>query len=325
MNMIKKCAIILGGGGFIGSHLSSRLISEGYETIIVDMKAPEFRDLLQGETYINADLRDSYVADNLARLNIKEWFSLAADMGGAGHVFTGDNDADIMSNSTSININVLNALTKYSRDTRVFWSSSACVYPEHNQKDSQNPNCEESSAWPADPDSRYGLEKLFSERLYDSFARNKGIEVRIARYHNIYGEMGTYQGGREKAPAALCRKVALAKDGTSIDIWGTGQQTRSFLHVSECIEGTLRLMRSDFQGPVNIGSTEMVTIDELANMVIKISGKTLALNHISGPIGVNGRVSCNTLIREKLNWEPTSKLMDHLPKTYHWIREKLGV
>lgn len=320
---MKKRAVILGGGGFIGSHLSARLISEGYETIIVDLKAPEFRDLLPGETYAHGDLRDPYVTDNLARQGVKEWFSLAADMGGAGHVFTGDNDADIMSNSAAININVLNALAKHSPDSRVFYSSSACVYAEENQKDALNPNCEESSAWPASPDSRYGLEKLFSEKLYDAFARNKGIQVRIARYHNIYGEMGTYQGGREKAPAALCRKVALAQDGTSIEIWGTGQQTRSFLHVSECVEGTLRLMRSDFEGPVNIGSTEMVTIDELANMIIGISGKKLTLNHVTGPIGVNGRCSDNRLIREKLRWEPTTRLMDHLPNTYRWIESQL--
>ncbi len=320
--MTKRKAIVLGGAGFIGSHLSERLISEGYETIIVDLKAPEFRDLLPGETYIQGDLRDPYITDNLAQQGVKEWFSLAADMGGAGHVFTGDNDADIMSNSATININVLNALAKHSPDSRVFYSSSACVYAEENQKDALNPNCEESSAWPASPDSRYGLEKLFSEMLYDSFTRNKGIQVRIARYHNIYG-CGTYQGGREKAPAALCRKVALAEDGTSIDIWGTGQQTRSFLHVSECVEGTLRLMRSDFEGPVNIGSTEMVTIDELAMMIIEISGKKLELNHVAGPIGVNGRVSCNKLIRQKLGWEPTTKLMDFLPDTYRWIESKM--
>jgi nucleoside-diphosphate-sugar epimerase len=317
--MMNKQAVILGGGGFIGSHLSERLLSEGYHTILVDLKAPEFRNLLPGETYAYGDLRDSYITDNLAKQGIKEFYNLAADMGGAGHVFTGDNDADIMSNSASININVLNALSKYSPKSRIFWSSSACVYPEHNQKDPLNPNCEESSAWPADPDSRYGLEKLFSERLYDSFARNKGIEVRVARFHNIYGSHGTYKGGREKAPAALCRKVAEATNGTSIDIWGTGQQTRSFLHVSECVEGILRLTRSNFEGPVNIGSTEMVTIDELAQMIIDISGKKLNMNHIEGPIGVNGRCSDNRLIREKLGWEPTTKLMDFLPQTYKWI------
>jgi nucleoside-diphosphate-sugar epimerase len=315
---MKKRAIVLGGGGFIGSHLSERLIDEGYETIIVDLKKPEFRGLLPGETYVHGDLRDPSITDNLARQDVDEWYALAADMGGAGHVFSGENDADIMTNSAAININTLNALAKHNQKARIFWSSSACVYAEENQKDPSNPNCEESSAWPASPDSLYGLEKLFSERLYESFARNKGLTVRIARFHNIYG-CGTYKGGREKAPAALCRKVAEAVDGTSIDIWGTGQQTRSFLHVSECVEGILRLMRSDFQGPVNVGSTEMVTIDELAHMIIRISGKKLELNHITGPVGVNGRVSCNKLIRKELGWEPTTKLMDFLPQTYEWI------
>jgi nucleoside-diphosphate-sugar epimerase len=321
---MEKTAVILGGGGFIGSHLSERLISEGYKTIIVDLKAPEFRELLPSETYAYGDLRNPTIVDNLAKQKIKEWYCLAADMGGAGHVFTGDNDADIMSNSASININALNALAKYNADARVFYSSSACVYAEENQKDPLDPNCEESSAWPASPDSLYGLEKLFSERLYQSFAKNKGLTVRIARYHNIYGKCGTYQGGREKAPAALCRKVALAKDGTSIDIWGSGKQTRSFLHVSECVEGTLRLMRSNFQGPVNIGSTEMVSIDELARLIINVSGKKLSLNHIEGPVGVNGRCSDNRLIREKLNWEPTTKLMDFLPETFNWINEMVN-
>jgi len=321
---MRKKALITGGGGFIGSHLSERLISEGYETVLVDLKAPEFRDLLHGETFARGDLREPSITDNLMKQGFDEIFALAADMGGALHVFSGQHDAEIMSNSVAINVNTLNAIAKHCPQSRVFWSSSACVYAEDNQKDSLNPNCEESSAWPASPDSPYGLEKIFSERLYDAFARNKGLTVRIARYHNIYGKMGTYQGGREKAPAALCRKVALANDGTSIDIWGTGQQTRSFLHVNECVEGTLRLMRSDFQGPVNIGSTEMVTIDELANMIITISGKKLTLNHITGPVGVNGRVSCNKLIKEKLGWEPTIKLVDHMSETYLWINNMVN-
>lgn len=316
--MAKKRALCAGGGGFIGSHLSERLIAEGYETVIVDLKAPEFRSLLPGETFAQGDLRDPYVTNNLAKQGFVELYQHAAQMGGMGYI-CGDNDADIMSDSAAININVLNAFAKHSPQTRIFWSSSACVYAEENQKDPLNPNCEESSAWPASPDSPYGLEKLFSERLYESFARNKGLTVRIARYHNIYGKMGTYQGGREKAPAALCRKVAAAVSGEAIEIWGTGKQTRSFLHVSECVEGTLRLMRSNFQGPVNVGSTEMVTIDELANMIIKISGKQLSLNHIFGPIGVNGRCSDNRLILQELGWEPTTRLMDFMPETYRWI------
>ena len=321
--MSKQRIAICGGGGFIGSHLSERLVKEGHETVLVDLKAPEFRELLPGETYARGDLRDPYVTDNLAKQNISELYQLAADMGGAAYIFSKDNDSDIMSNSAMININVLNALAKYSPQTRVFYSSSACIYPEHNQVDPLNPNCEESSAWPAAPDSLYGVEKIFSERLYDAFARNKGLAVRVARFHNIYGKMGTWQGGREKAPAALCRKVAEAIDGTSIDIWGTGQQTRSFLHVSECVEGILRLMRSDFAGPVNVGSTEMVTIDELARMIIDISGKKLSLNHINGAIGVAGRCSDNQLIWKKLGWEPTTKLMDFLPETYQWIRDQI--
>ena len=323
--MMSKKIAVLGGGGFIGSHLSERLIKEGNETVIVDLKKPEFRELLPGETYAQGDLRDRYICDNLATQQFDELHQLAADMGGAGWCFSGENDADIMTNSAMININVLNALAKYSPQTRVFYSSSACAYSQHNQVDPNNPNCEESSIYPADPDSEYGWEKLFSERLYAAFARNKGLSVRVARFHNIYGAHGTWQGGREKAPAALCRKVAMAQNGTSIDIWGTGQQTRSFLHVSECVEGILRLMRSDFQGPVNIGSTEMVTIDELARMIIDISDKKLSLNHIEGPVGVNGRCSDNRLIRQELGWEPTTKLMDFLPATYAWIDDMIAL
>lgn len=315
-----KKAVICGGTGFIGSHLSQRLVSEGYETILVDLKPLEFRELIAGETFVQGDLRDPGVSQELAQTKPSELYQLAADMGGMGYI-CGDNDADIMTSSAAININVLKALAECSRETKIFYSSSACVYADVNQQDSLNPNCEESSAWPASPDSLYGLEKLFSEKLYESFARNKKMSVRVARYHNVCGEMGTFQGGREKAPAALCRKVALAKDGTSIDIWGSGKQTRSFMHVNECVEGTLRLMRSDFSGPVNLGSTEMVTIDELANMIINISGKKLSLNHIDGPVGVNGRVSCNKMIREKLGWEPTAKLSDHLPQLYAWVEK----
>jgi nucleoside-diphosphate-sugar epimerase len=251
-----------------------------------------------------------------------EIYQLAADMGGAGFVFTGDNDADIMHNSALINLNILEASWKRNVK-KIFYSSSACIYPEYNQKDPDNPNTAEESAYPAMPDSEYGWEKLFSERLYLAFQRNYGIDVRIARFHNIFGPEGSWNGGREKAPAAMCRKVALAEDGGEIEMWGDGKQTRSFLYIDECLEGVLRLMDSDWSGPVNIGSEEMVSINSLAEMIMEIAGKKLGIKHIEGPLGVRGRNSDNSLIQEKLGWKPKQPLRTGLEITYKWIEEQV--
>ncbi|PSR04441.1 MAG: NAD-dependent dehydratase, partial [Bacteroidetes bacterium SW_11_45_7] len=251
-----------------------------------------------------------------------EIYQLAADMGGAGYIFTGENDADVMHNSSMINLNVVEASAR-ACIPKIFYSSSACVYAEFNQQDPDNPNCEESSAYPAQPDSEYGWEKLFSERLYLAFQYNYGLDVKIARFHNIFGPYSTWEGGKEKAPAAICRKVARAEDGTSIEIWGTGEQTRSFLYIDECIEGITRLMNSGETGPFNIGSEEMVTINELAQKIIAISGKTLAIDHVEGPLGVMGRNSDNQLIQEKLGWAPSGSLIEGLTTTYHWIQEQV--
>jgi GDP-D-mannose 3',5'-epimerase len=312
-----KKALVLGGGGFIGSHMVNRLKQEGFWVRSVDLKYPDFSPT-QADDFIQGDLRDSYVCRDAIDQKFDEIYQFAADMGGAGFVFTGENDADIMHNSALINLNTLEACLRRN-SKRIFYSSSACMYPEHNQMDPNNPNCEESSAYPANPDSEYGWEKLFSERLFLAFARNYGFESRVARYHNIFGPEGTWQGGREKAPAAICRKIAMAKDGDEIEIWGDGKQTRSFLFVDDCIEGTIRLMRSNFMGPVNIGSDEMVTINQLVDFVTEISGKKIHKKHIKGPEGVRGRNSENTLIKEKLNWAPTNSLNWGLKKTYPWI------
>jgi len=267
-------------------------------------------------------LRDQYLCRQIVDRKFDEVYQFAADMGGAGFVFTGENDADIMHNSGMINLNMLEACRKRNVK-RIFYSSSACIYPEHNQMDPDNPNCAEDSAYPANPDSDYGWEKLFSERLYLAFARNHGIEVRIARYHNIFGPQGTWDGGREKAPAAMCRKVAMAEDGGEIEIWGDGKQTRSFLYIDECLEGTLKLTRSDWSGPVNIGSDEMVTINKLADMAMQVAGKKLSKKHIPGPLGVRGRNSDNRLIFEKLGWKPDWPLIKGMEKTYHWIEQEV--
>lgn len=316
-----KKAVVCGAGGFIGSHLVKRLKDEGFWVRGVDLKFPEFSPTA-ADDFIIGDLRDITVCQRAFDQPFDEVYQLAADMGGAGFIFTGENDADIMQNSALINLNVLDIC--YKRNIRrIFYSSSACMYPEHNQLDPDNPNCAEDSAYPADPDSEYGWEKLFSERLYLAYARNKGIEARVARYHNIFGEEGTWQGGREKAPAAFCRKVAMIEDGGTIEMWGDGEQTRSFLHVDHCVEGSLRLMRSDWTGPVNIGSEEMVTINQLAEMAAEIAGKKININHIPGPLGVRGRNSDNRLIREKLGWEPTESLYDGLKRTYSWIAKQV--
>lgn len=316
-----KRVLVCGAGGFIGSHLVARLKGEGHWVRVVDLKRPEFSESA-ADDFIVGDLRDPHVVDAAIDRRFDEIYQLAADMGGAGFVFSGENDADIMHNSALINLNVLDACHRRGVG-RIFYSSSACMYPEHNQLDPDNPICSEDSAYPANPDSEYGWEKLFSERLYLAFARNHGIEVRVARYHNIFGPEGTWRGGREKAPAAICRKVAEAEDGSHIEIWGEGTQTRSFLYIDECVEGTIRLTRSDFQGPVNIGSDEMVTINGLARLVIQISGKDLKLRHIKGPLGVRGRNSDNRLIEARLGWKPTRPLKEGLTKTYAWVSEQL--
>ncbi len=316
-----RTALVCGGGGFIGGHLVKRLKAEGFWVRGVDLKSHEF-SVSEADDFLIGDLRDAYFCRHVVDRRFDEVYQLAADMGGAGFVFVGENDADIMHNSGTINLNMLDVCCKR-LIPRIFYSSSACIYPAYNQMNPDSPNCEESSAYPAAPDSEYGWEKLFSERLYLAYARNRGIEVRIGRFHNIFGPEGTWTGGREKSPAALCRKVAMAPNGGTIEIWGDGKQTRSFLYVSECVEGTLRLMRSSFEGPVNIGSEEMVSINQLAEMIMRIAGKRLSIRHIPGPLGVRGRNSHNDLIREKLGWEPTMTLDQGLARTYPWIREQV--
>jgi len=314
-------ALVCGAGGFIGSQMVKRLKSEGFWVRGVDLKFPEFSPT-QADDFAIGDLRDQHFCASIVDTRFKEVFQFAADMGGAGFVFTGENDADIMHNSALINLNLLEACHKRNIK-RIFYSSSACIYPAYNQSEPDNPNCAEDSAYPAEPDSEYCWEKLFSERLYLAFHRNYGMEVRIARYHNIFGPEGTWCGGREKSPAAICRKVAQTPDGGSIEIWGDGRQTRSFLYIDECLEGTLRLCRSDWTGPVNIGSDEMVSIDQLADMVAKIAGKSIQKKHISGPLGVRGRNSNNSLIFEKLSWRPSQPLEAGLRKTYAWIEQQI--
>lgn len=316
-----KRALVTGAGGFIASHLVKRLKYEGYWIRGVDLKYPEFSNTVADE-FIIGDLRDQNVCNNVFDMSFDEVYQLAADMGGAGYIFTGDHDADVMHNSATINLNIVNPCRKKGV-SKIFYSSSACMYPAYNQVDPYNPKCSEESAYPAAPDSEYGWEKLFSERLYLSYHRNYGLQVRIARLHNIFGPEGTWTGGREKAPAAICRKVAEAPDGGEIEIWGDGKQTRSFLYIDECIEGVRRLANSDFIGPVNIGSEEMVTIDQVAEMVMQIAGKRLAIKHVPGPTGVRGRNSDNRLIREKLGWAPSMRLREGLEKTYRWIHEQV--
>jgi len=318
-----KTALVCGAGGFIGSHLVKRLKAEGYWVRGVDLKYPEFSPT-PADDFVIGDLREQSFVRSIIDRRFDEIYQLAADMGGAGYVFTGEHDADIMHNSALINLNVLDAA--YKRNCkRIFYSSSACMYPAYNQMDPENPKTAEHTAYPADPDSEYGWEKLFSERLYLAYHRNYGLEVRIARYHNIFGPEGTWIGGREKAPAALSRKVALAKlkNLPYIEIWGDGKQTRSFLYIDECIEGTLRLMRSDFVGPVNIGSEEMVTINQLAYLIMEIAGVELEIRHVPGPVGVRGRTSDNALIAEKLHWKPSQPLRQGMEITYRWVEEQV--
>lgn len=314
-------ALVCGAGGFIGSHLVKRLKREGYWVRGVDLKYPEFSKSAADE-FVIGDLRDQAVCRNVLDMSFDEVYQLAADMGGAGYIFTGEHDADVLHNSASINLNIIH-LARQHAVRKIFYSSSACMYPAYNQEDPSNPKCSEDSAYPAAPDSEYGWEKLFSERLYLAYHRNYGLQVRVARFHNIFGPEGTWRGGREKAPAAICRKVAEADDGGTIEIWGDGEQTRSFLYIDQCLEAVRRLMNSDFIGPVNIGSEEMVTINDLAYKVMRIAGKRLSLRHVPGPLGVRGRNSDNRLIREKLGWEPTMSLEEGLSRTYPWIAEQV--
>ena len=333
-----KKALVCGAGGFIGGHLVKFLKKKGYWVRGVDLKYNEFHNVHRfADDFVIGDLRDpnvvsSVIDDGLNKID--EIYQLAADMGGAGFVFTGENDADIMHNSALINLNIAHEAAN-NKVKRVFYSSSACMYPEHNQLDPDNPNCVEDSAYPANPDSEYGWEKLFSERLFLSFMRNKGLDVRIARYHNIFGPYGTWEGGREKAPAAFCRKVAEAPEGGKIEVWGPGSQTRSFLYVDECVEATYRLMQSDFTGPVNIGSEEMISINDFAQMAIDISGKDLSIYNIQRdefeikyghkcPVGVNGRNSDNTLYKQKIGWAVSKTLKSGMKKTYKWIDKQVS-
>ena len=329
-----KKAIVLGGGGFIGGHLGRRLKKEGYHVRIADIKNHEFwnHDEICHE-FIKCDLTDPKAVELVITESADEVYQLAADMGGAGYIFTGDNDANVMHNSAMINLNVAKECVN-KKVGQVFYSSSACMYPEHNQLDPDNPNCEESSAYPANPDSEYGWEKLFSERMFLAFHRNYKLNVRVARFHNIFGPQGTWTGGKEKAPAAMMRKAAETPEGGTIEVWGSGTQTRSFLHVDECVEAVLRLMKSNFIGPVNIGSEEMVSINELAQIAIDASGKNLSIHNIDGeefvskygftcPLGVKGRNSHNSLYREKVGWEVSQPLRDGMMSTYGWIHEQV--
>lgn len=314
-------ALVCGAGGFIGSHLVKRLKTEGYWVRGVDLKLPRFSET-QADDFAVGDLRDAFFAASVVDRPFDEVYQLAADMGGAGYIFSGEHDADVMHNSATINLNIVEAC-KRRNVKRIFYSSSACIYPEYNQRNPHDPKCSEDSAYPAAPDSDYGWEKLFSERLYLAYARNYGMEVRIARYHNIFGPEGSWNDGREKAPAAICRKVAMASTGGEIEIWGDGEQTRSFLYVNECLDGTIKLTRSFRSGPYNIGSEEMVTINKLVDLVCDIAGKKLEKKHIYGPLGVRGRNSDNRLIREELGWAPSDSLRTGLEKTYAWIEKQL--
>jgi nucleoside-diphosphate-sugar epimerase len=331
-----KKILVLGGGGFIGGHLAKRLKDDGNYVRVVDIKKHEYFDEKDFcNEFIVGDLRDPKVVSESIGEGMDEVYQLAADMGGAGYIFTGDNDANVMHNSALINLNVVHECVK-KNVKKVFYSSSACMYPEHNQLDPENPNCEESSAYPANPDSEYGWEKLFSERLFLAFNRNYGLDVRIARFHNIFGPYGTWKGGKEKAPAAMCRKVSEMLDGGEIEVWGDGQQTRSFLYVDECVEAVLRLMnQNEFLGPVNIGSEEKITINDLAQMAIDISGKEIYIRNIGGeefkekygykcPVGVRGRNSDNKLYLEKIGWVVNEPLYNGMVKTYEWINSMVN-
>jgi len=319
----KKNVLVCGAGGFIGGHLVKKLKQEGYWVRGVDLKENEYGNN-HADDFIIGDLRDPVVCDALFDRDVDEVYQLAADMGGAGYIFTGEHDAQVMHNSATINLNMVEASRKHNVK-KIFYSSSACMYPEYNQLDPDNPKCSEESAYPAAPDSEYGWEKLFSERLYLAYHRNYKMQVRVARFHNIYGPNGTWRGGREKAPAAICRKVAEAENGGEIEVWGDGKQTRSFLYIDECLQAIRRLMNSDFTGPVNVGSEEMISINDLVKMVAKVSNKTIRIKNIPGPTGVRGRNSDNKLIKEKLGWAPSQPLVEGISKTYEWISSQMLV
>lgn len=315
-----KKILVCGAGGFIGGHLVNRLKSEGFWVRGVDVKENEYGNN-NADEFILGDLRNREIVENSVK-GIDEIYQLAADMGGAGYIFTGENDANVMHNSALCNINIVEAAVK-AGVKKIFYSSSACIYPEYNQLDPDNPKCAEDSVYPAAPDSEYGWEKLFSERLYFAYQRNYGIEVHVARFHNVFGPQGTWKDGKEKAPAALCRKVSETSDGGVIEVWGDGKQTRSFLYIDECLDGVRRFMDSDFSGPVNIGSDEMISINDLAKMVMEISGKKITIKNIKGPTGVRGRNSDNNLIKQKLNWAPSVPLKEGIKKTYAWINAQV--
>ena len=318
---MQKKALVLGGGGFIGHHLSKRLKDEGYWVRAVDLKKPAYENI-QADDFVIGDLCSQDLCRSVVDQSFDEVYQLAADMGGAGYIFTGDNDASVMHNSATINLNIVECCRKNGIEN-IFYSSSACVYNEFNQLDENNPNCEESSAYPANPDSEYGWEKLFSERLYLAFNRNHKMKNKVGRYHNIYGPLGAWDNGKEKSPAALCRKIAKAKNGGSIEIWGDGKQTRSFLFVDDCLDATTRLLRSDLSGPYNIGSEEMISINDFVDLIADIAGKTINKVHIDGPLGVRGRKSDNRLVEKDLNWLPKSSLVEGISKTYDWIENQV--
>jgi GDP-D-mannose 3', 5'-epimerase len=316
-----KTALVLGAGGFIGNHLVNRLKSEQYWVRGVDLKYPEFSQTM-ADDFVVGDLRDPLTCQSVMDQPFDELYQLAADMGGAGYIFSGDNDAHVMHNSATINLNIAN-LAAQGGIGKLFYASSACVYPDYNQLDPDTPNCAENSAYPAMPDSEYGWEKLFSERMYLAFQRNFDLNIRIARFHNVYGPENAWRNGREKAPAAICRKVALCPEGGSIDIWGDGLQTRSFLYIDDALDGIRRLMDSSFPGPVNIGSEEMISINDFTHMIAAISGKQLHIHHIEGPMGVRGRRSDNDLARQRLNWEPAIDLQTGMVRTFAWVKEQI--
>ncbi|MDE3235531.1 MAG: NAD-dependent epimerase/dehydratase family protein [Bacteroidota bacterium] len=316
-----RTALVCGAGGFIGGHLVKRLKKEGFWVRGVDLKQHEYTQL-PTDDFVIGDLTDISVVNKVLDQPFDELYQLAADMGGAGYLFGGENDANVMHNSGVINLNIAKRATEMGVK-KLFYSSSACMYPAYNQEDPDNPKCAENSAYPAAPDSEYGWEKLFSERLYCAFHRNYGLNVKVARFHNVFGIEGTWNGGKEKAPAAMCRKVAEVEDGGTIEVWGDGLQTRSFLYVDECLEGVRRLMDADFMGPVNIGSEEMISINGLAQLVAEVAGKKIHIKNIPGPMGVRGRNSDNALIKEKLGWAPSKPLREGIEKTYYWINEQV--